>query len=170
MHSQLSSELSTGGSPGRLAEYTKLLSIEGANIRAIGGAEVGGRGGVAVVLHNDLNQGEMNALAEKLTGGGFPTVHIFAAEAVLPDEVGALANATALLAELNILTILVIDSHGGNGWVTFGFGSHQEANEARGLLGDLAVREHGLSDAWDEHEAWDGSNPNPRPDPHSARR
>jgi hypothetical protein len=171
MHSQLSSELSTGGSPGKLAQYTKLIAEHGANIKAIGGAEVGGSGGVAVLLHEDLSGGGMNELIEKLTDEGFPSSEIFAAEAVVPDEVGGLAGATALLAELNILTILVVDSHGGNGLVTFGFGSQPEANEARQLLGDLAVPRHGLSHAWDEHEAWDANNPNqPPPDPHNPGR
>ena len=164
MHKQVSSLLADGGSPGQLARYTQLLASRKVNIRAIGGAEWNHHGAVAVLVDDRTDEDE---LAEWLTGQDFPSVPIFAAEAVLPDVPGSLANAATRLGDLNILTILVADTHGGVGLVSFGFGSSEEADQARDLLGDLAVPVHGLTAAWNAHEVWDGTNPNPQPDPHN---
>jgi hypothetical protein len=163
MHAQVSSQLSAGGSPGKLAQYTRILADRSLNIRAIGGSEWGGQGAVAVLVDGDMDESE---LAEALTAADFPSVPIYAAEAILPDETGALATATERIAELDIQTILVADTHGGVGLVSFGFATKHEASEARRLLGDLAVKhEHDLTRAWQAHEDWDATNPNPRPDP-----
>jgi hypothetical protein len=163
MHAQVSSQLSAGGSPGKLAQYTRILADQKVNIRAIGGSEWDGQGAVAVLVDGDMKESE---LAERLTEQGFPSVPIYGAEAVLPDEPGSLATAAELIGDLNILTILVADTHGGVGLVSFGFATEREANTASRRLGDLAVkREHNNTKAWDEHEAWDATNPNPRPDP-----
>jgi hypothetical protein len=163
MHAQVSSQLSAGGSPGKLAQYTRILADRKLNIRAIGGSEWGGQGAVAVLVDGDMNESE---LAETLTEADFPSVPIYAAEAVLPDVEGSLATAAERIGDLNILTILVADTHGGVGLVSFGFETRHEANEARRRLGDLAVkREHDLTRAWQAHEDWDATNPNPRPDP-----
>jgi hypothetical protein len=163
MHAQVSSQLSAGGSPGKLAQYTRILADRGVNIRAIGGSEWGGQGAVAVLADGDMNESE---LAEALSAADFPSVPIYGAEAVLPDEPGSLATAAERIGDLNILTILVADTHGGAGLVSFGFETKREANEASRRLGDLAVkREHDLTRAWQAHEDWDATNPNPRPDP-----
>ena len=166
MHAQVSSQLSAGGSPGKLAQYTRILANQNVNIRAIGGSEWDGQGAVAVLVDGDMNESE---LAEALSAEGFPTVPIYGAEAVLPDEPGALATAAERIGdELDILTILVADTHGGVGLVSFGFATKREANDASRRLGDLAVRrEHDLTRAWQAHEDWDATNPNPRPDPAS---
>ena len=163
MHAQVSSQLSAGGSPGKLAQYTRILADHEMNIRAIGGSEWDGQGAVAVLVDGDMNEDE---LAEVLIAEGFPSVPIYGAEAVLPDAPGSLATAAELIGDLNILTILVADTHGGVGLVSFGFAEKREADEARRRLGDLAVkREHDLTKAWQAHDDWDATNPNPRPDP-----
>ena len=164
MHAQVSSQLSAGGSPGKLAQYTRILQRQGANIRAIGGSEWDGQGAVAVLVDGDMKESE---LAELLTEQGFPSVPIYGAEAVLPDEPGSLATAAERIGDdLNILTILVADTHGGVGLVSFGFATQEEAEDARGRLGDLAAtKPHNNTLAWQAHEDWDATNPNPRPDP-----
>ncbi len=168
MHKQLNSLLSNGGSPGKLAEYTRLLAERGENIRAIGGAEWDGRGAVAVLLDDKANEAEV---AGWLTERGFQSVEIHAAEAVLPDVPGSLARAAAALGDLDIATILVADSHGKNALVSFGFATEDEAIEARNRLGAFAVEPHVLTKAWKAHEKWDKSNPNPKPDPfHPGRK
>ena len=168
MHKQVASMLAAGGSPGQLAKYTRLLAEKGLNIRSIGGAEWDHHGAVGTLVDNDLADDELEALVKELEGEGFPSMVIHAAEAVLPDEPGALADACDRLADLNIVTILVVDTHGGNGLVTFGFATADEAATALDLLGDLAVPPHALTAAWDEHEEWDRDNPNqPPPDPHN---
>jgi hypothetical protein len=162
MHAQVSSQLSAGGSPGKLAQYTRILADK-VNIRAIGGSEWDGQGAVAVLVDGDMNESD---LAELLTEQGFPSVPIFAAEAVLPDKPGSLATAAELIGDLNILTILVADTHGGVDLVSFGFATPEEAEDARGRLGDLAAtKPHNNTYAWEAHEAWDADNPTPRPDP-----
>jgi hypothetical protein len=162
MHAQVSSQLSAGGSPGKLAQYTRILA-DRANIRAIGGSEWDGHGAVAVLVDGDMNEEE---LARALTAEGFPSVPIFGAEAVLPDERGSLATAAERIGDLNILTILVAVTHGGVGLVSFGFATKDEADEAHNRLGDLAATaEHNNTKAWQAHEDWDATNPNPRPDP-----
>jgi hypothetical protein len=167
MHKQLSSLLSNGGSPGQLADYARKLANRGINIRAIGGSEWDHRGAVATLIDSDVDDAE---ITDWLAGNGYPTRVIFAAEAVLTDEQGSLATAAELIGgpdnDLNILTILVADTHGGVGLVSFGFETEAEADSARERLGDLAVERHGLTAAWQDHEAWDKSNRNPRPDPH----
>ena len=163
MHAQVSSQLSAGGSPGKLAQYTRILERQGANIRAIGGSEWDGHGAVAVLVDGDMNASD---LAEALSAEGFPSVPIFGAEAVLPEERGSLATAAERIGDLNILTILVADTHGGVGLVSFGFATKDEADEAHNRLGDLAAKEeHNNTKAWQAHEDWDATNPNPRPDP-----
>ena len=163
MHAQVSSQLSAGGSPGKLAQYTRILADRGVNIRAIGGSEWGGQGAVAVLADGDMNESE---LAEVLSAADFPSVPIYGAEAVLPDAPGSLATAAERIGDLNILTILVADTHGGVGLVSFGFATKVEADEAHNRLGDLAAtREHNNTKAWQAHEDWDATNPNPRPDP-----
>jgi hypothetical protein len=168
MHKQVASMLAVGGSPGQLAKYTRLLAEKGLNIRSIGGAEWNHHGAVGTLVDNDLADDELEVLVKELEGEGFPSIVIHAAEAVLPDVPGALADACDRLADLNIATILVVDTHGGNGLVTFGFATADEAETALDLLGDLAVPPHALTTAWDEHEQWDRDNPNqPPPDPHN---
>ena len=56
---------------------------------------------------------------------------IFAAEAVLDDQRGTLAEACAVLDDLDIQSILVADTHLGKALVSFGFATQQEADEAR---------------------------------------
>jgi hypothetical protein len=163
MHQQLSSMLSAGGTPGKLAQYTKILADQNVNIRAIGGSEWNGNGAVAVLVDDNVDQ---QALIDTLEGEGFPSVPIFAAEAVLPDEVGALADAASRIGDdLNILTVLVADTHMGHGLVSFGFATEAEAETARDRLGDLGRRSHSLTAAWQAHEDWDRTNPNPAPTP-----
>lgn len=168
MHKQVASMLAAGGSPGQLAKYTRLLAQKGLNIRAIGGAEWDHHGAVGTLIDNDLADDELEALVEDLEGEGFPSMVIFAAEAVLPDTPGALADACDLIDDLNIATILVVDTHGGNGLVTFGFATAVEAETALDRLADFGVPPHTLTAAWTNHEEWDRNNPNqPPPDPHT---
>jgi hypothetical protein len=167
MHKQVSSMLAAGGSPGQLAKYTRILAEKGLNIRSIGGAEWDHRGAVGTLVDNDLADDELDELVKELEDEGFPSVVIHAAEAVLPDTPGALADACEAIGDLNIATILVADTHGGSGLVTFGFATADEAETALERLGDFAVPPHTLSAAWQAHEVWDGTNPNPRPDPHN---
>jgi hypothetical protein len=163
MHKQVASLLSAGGSPGKLAAYTRIIANNGGNIRAIGGSEWEGTGAVAVLLDDGADE---NAILEALNGNEFPSRVIFAAEAVLTDTEGSLADACDLIDDLNIASILVADSHGGKGLVTFGFESEADAEEATRRLGGLAVPPHTLTAAWEAHEAWDANNPNqPPPDP-----
>ena len=166
MHKQVSSVLSAGGSPGKLALFTSIIQDKGANIRSIGGAESGGAGAVAV-LFDDMTDGEFAELVEVLNASDFPTLEIFTAEAVLDDQVGTLAAATDAIRELDVATILVADTHLGKGLVTFGFEKETDAETARTLLGNIGVGvpPHTLTAAWAAHEEWDTSNPNPAPDP-----
>jgi hypothetical protein len=166
MHKQVSSLLANGSSPGRLAEYTALLAQRGENIRAIGGSEWNHHAAVAVLLDDRPGRDEGD-LAEWLSDRKFPTVKIFTAEAILSDVSGSLATAAALIAKegLNILTVLVADTHLEVGLVSFGFATEDEARRARVALGDdLAVPPHTLTHAWQDHEAWDQGNPD-KPDP-----
>jgi hypothetical protein len=167
MHKQVASMLAAGGSPGQLAKYTRLLAEKGLNIRSIGGAEWHHRGAVGTLVDNDLADDELEALVKELDDEGFPSIVIHAAEAVLPDTPGSLADACERIGDLNIATILVVDTHGGNGLVTFGFATAEEAAAALDRLGDLGVPPHTLTAAWEAHERWDGDNPNPAPDPHN---
>jgi hypothetical protein len=161
--------LAAGGSPGQLAKYTRLLAQKNLNIRSIGGAEWDRHGAVGTLIDGDLADDELDALVKDLEGEGFPIIVIFAAEAVLPDSPGALADACERIGDdLNIATILVADTHGGNGLVTFGFATAEEAEIALDRLGDFGVPPHTLTSSWAEHEEWDRNNPNqPPPDPHS---
>ena len=164
MHKQVSSRLSDGGSPGKLAQYTAIIADKGLNIRSIGGAEWDGTGAVAVLL-DDMTNAEFADLIDVLNNSDFPTVGIWTAEAVLDDGVGALAAACQAIDDLNIASILVADTHGGKALVTFGFESESDADEARTRLDTVAVEPHTLTAAWQAHEAWDAANPNPAPDP-----
>jgi hypothetical protein len=168
MHKQVASMLAAGGSPGQLAKYTRLLAEKGLNIRSIGGAEWDHHGAVGTLIDNDLADDELEELVRDLASEGFPSRVIFAAEAVLPDTPGSLADACDRIGDLNIATILVVDTHGGNGLVTFGFETADEAETALDRLGDFAVAPHTLTAAWANHEEWDRNNPNqPPPDPHN---
>ena len=163
MHKQVSSRLSAGGSPGKLAQYTRILANQGVNIRSIGGAEWDGHGAVALLVDDGVDE---NVLIDALNGEGFPSTLIYAAEAVLFDREGALADACEAIGDLNIASILVADTHGGYGLVTFGFESEADAEEALTRLGDIAVPPHTLTAAWQAHEQWDRENPNqPPPNP-----
>jgi hypothetical protein len=163
MHKQVSSLLSDGASPGELAKYARLLERRGANIRSIGGSEWARRGAVAVLVDDSVNVAE---LAEGLTEDGYQSREIFCAEAVLADRPGSLADAAEAIGDINILTILVADTHGGAGLVSFGFASQEDADAAKERLGAVVVPEHGLTRAWQAHEDWDRANPNqPPPDP-----
>jgi hypothetical protein len=138
-----------------------IVAGQGANIRAIGGAESEGHGAVAMLIE-DFDEDE---LADLLSQNDFPSTVLFAAEAVLDDRSGALAEACGLLADLDIQSILVADTHLGRALVSFGFSTQQDADEARDLLGALAVPEHTLTAAWAAHEAWDRANADSPPDP-----
>jgi len=163
MHQQLSSLLAAGGSPGQLAKYARQLAERGVNIRAIGGSEWDHQGAVATLIDGEVDGAE---LTDWLAGQGYRTRLIHAAEAVLPDEPGSLATAAERIGDLNILTVLVADTHGDVGLVSFGFETHDEADTARQRLSDFAVPEHDLTAAWEDHQDWDRRNPNERPDPH----
>lgn len=166
MHKQVASQLAAGGSPGQLAKYTRILAEKGLNIRSIGGAEWDHHGAVGTLVDNDLADDDLEALVEELGSAGFPSVVIFAAEAVLPDTPGSLADACEAIGDLNVASILVADTHGGNALVTFGFATPGEAEEALNRLGDMGVAPHTLTAAWAAHERWDAGNPNqPPPDP-----
>ena len=161
MHRQVNSLLSTGRSPGKLADYTRKLADRGVNIRAIGGAEWDGMGAVAVLVDDRTNEAE---LADWLGTQGYPSRTIFAVEAVLDDKPGALAEACETIGDRNIASILVVDTHLGYGLVTFGFEKQADASAARQALKGLALEPHKLTAAWQAHEDWDQGNPNP-PDP-----
>jgi hypothetical protein len=162
MHKQVSSLLANGGSPGQLAKYAHALADAGVNIRAIGGSEWEHRGAVAVLVDDSTDEEELL----KALGDEFPSRWLYCAEAVLPDEPGSLATAADRIGDkLNILSVLVADTHLGVGLVSFGFETEREAEAARANLGNYAVEEvHDLTRAWAEHEAWDQSNPD-KPDP-----
>jgi hypothetical protein len=166
MHKQVASMLAAGGSPGQLAKYARMLAERGLNIRSVGGAEWNHHGAVGTLIDNDLADDELDALVKELDAEGFPSIVIHAAEAVLPDTPGALADACERIGDLNIATILVVDTHGGNGLVTFGFATADEAAAALDRLGDFGVAPHTLTASWAAHEQWDRENPNqPPPDP-----
>lgn len=162
MHKQVSSLLSDGGTPGQLAKYARAIANAGVNIRAIGGSEWDHRGAVAVLVDENTDE---EALLSVLQGANFPSRWIFCAEAVLPDEPGSLATAAERIDDLDILSILVADTHGGVGLVSFGFETESEAATARDRLGNYAVDEHVLTASWQAHEDWDRTNPNPPPNP-----
>jgi hypothetical protein len=159
MHKQVSSLLANGGSPGQLARYARALARAGVNIRAIGGTEWNHQGAVAVLVDDSIDENELVTLL----GEEFPSRVMYCAEAVLPDERGSLAAAAERITDkLNILSVLVADTHLGVGLVSFGFETEAEAEQARANLRDYAVQEpHDLTRAWAEHDAWDRSNPNP---------
>src|SRR3954449_7197898 len=142
MHKQISSLLSAGGSPGKLAQYTRILANQGVNVRSIGGAEWDGTGAVALLVDDGLDEG---GLIEALNAEGFPSQVIYAAEAVLPDTPGSLADACEAIGDLHIASILVADTHGGKGLVTFGFDSAGDAEEALSRLRGVGVQPHTLT-------------------------
>jgi hypothetical protein len=164
MHKQVSSLLADGGSPGKLAQYTAIIAGQGLNIRAIGGTEWEGHGAVALLVdHDDDHDEVVDDLDNLLNDSDFPSTVIWAAEAILDDQSGSLAAACDAIGDLNILSILVMDTHLKRGLVSFGFATHDEADEARSRLGALALPEHGLTKAWQDHEDFDEAHSTPPP-------
>ena len=118
MHKQVSSLLSDGRIAGQARRvHRRSLPANGGNIRAIGGAEWGGTGAVAVLL-DDMTDLAFEDLVDTLTASEFPTTTIWTAEAVLDDAVGTLADACTAIDDLNIASILVTDTHGGKALVS----------------------------------------------------
>jgi hypothetical protein len=164
MHKQVSSLLADGGSPTKLAQYTAIIAGQGLNIRAIGGSEWEGHGAVALLVdHDDGHDEVVDDLVTVLNDSDFPSTVIWAAEAILDDHSGSLAAACEAIGDLNILSVLVMDTHLKRGLVSFGFSTHDEADEARSRLGNMALLEHELTRAWQDHEDFDQAHSAPPP-------
>ena len=68
--------------PGALAALAETISAQGINIRAIGGAEIGGTGGLALMVNDDQEDG----LEQLLRSAGYTAVEVESVEVELEDR------------------------------------------------------------------------------------
>ena len=161
MHAQVSSQLSAGGSPGKLAQYTRILADRGVNIRAIGGSEWDGQGAVAVLVDGDMKESELAELltarasrASRSTGPrqSCPTSRARSrrppSDRGRPEHPDDPRRRHARWSRPGQLRLRVED----------------EADEAGAASAtSRSTRAHNNTKAWQAHEDWDATNPNPRP-------
>src|SRR5437867_12282103 len=81
------SDFRTAG-PGALAGLADTIAAHGINIRAIGGAEIGGSGGVALMVNDDQEDG----LERALRSAGYTGVEVDSVEVEMEDRPGGLAE------------------------------------------------------------------------------
>jgi hypothetical protein len=142
---------SVTGSVGDLAKITRALEAEGYNILAVGGAEVNHVGIIAMLFDPDADkvQGIVDTISgvvlDPQTGRkpqdveALPDVHI-----LLNNAPGQLRRAAEALGDINIETIVSIDSQPGNrARLSLGFqqGDYDEA-VARLKAGHISIHNH----------------------------
>ena len=84
--------------PGALAALAETISAQGINIRAIGGAEIGGTGGLALMVNDDQEDG----LEQLLRSAGYTAVEVESVEVELEDRPGALAEVARRIADAGV--------------------------------------------------------------------
>ncbi len=84
--------------PGALAALAETISTQGINIRAIGGAEIGGTGGLALMVNDDQEDG----LEQLLRSAGYTAVEVESVEVELEDRPGALAEVARRIADAGV--------------------------------------------------------------------
>jgi hypothetical protein len=126
MHRPVSSPLSGGGSPGKLAELGIALGNARISIRSIGGAEWKHVGPIVFVLHEDKGSDpdQIERLAAVMAGIELPWAIFRNVEVELEDRAGQLGAAGAALGDadppINIYTLEVTGRRGNNALVGFG--------------------------------------------------
>jgi hypothetical protein len=104
--------------PGALAALADTIAAHGINIRAIGGAEIGGSGGVALMVNDDQEEG----LERALRSAGYTAVEVNSVEVEIEDQPGALAEVSRKIADagVNLESILIIADRGERVLVSLG--------------------------------------------------
>ena len=118
---------------GALASLADSIAAHGINIRAIGGAEIGGSGGVALMVNDDQEDG----LERALRSAGYTAVEVDSVEVEIEDQPGALAEVARRIADagVNLVSILIIADRGERVLVSLGIvrSNVEPATRALGL-------------------------------------
>jgi hypothetical protein len=119
--------------PGALAALAETISAQGINIRAIGGAEIGGTGGLALMVNDDQEDG----LEQLLRSAGYTAVEVESVEVELEDRPGALAEMARRIADagVNLESILIIADRGDRVLVSIGIARSNVRLVKRALRG-----------------------------------
>jgi hypothetical protein len=119
--------------PGALAALAETISAQGINIRAIGGAEIGGTGGLALMVNDDQEDG----LERLLRSAGYTAVEVESVEVELKDRPGALAEVARRIADagVNLESILIIADRGDRVLVSIGIARSNVRLVKRALRG-----------------------------------
>jgi hypothetical protein len=140
MHKPLLVSLSSGASPGHLAQVAKALgdAKPPINIGGIGGAEWENRGAV-VLLFDDNDDDGVRDRAQAIIEApplNYQTRRIEAVTVELPNTAGTLGEAAGLLGDesINVEAIIVVGSRGPNALVSFGV-AEGDLDAARRALG-----------------------------------
>jgi hypothetical protein len=125
MHRQLSSLLSAGGSPGKLAQLGEALGAAGIDIATIGGAEWRHFGPVTFIVKEDKGlapDDQLAAFASVMQQVQFPWIALRTVEVRLADEPGELGRACRELGnqDINIYSLVVLDTPGNKADVGLG--------------------------------------------------
>src|SRR2546430_5119922 len=119
--------------PGALASLADSIAAHGINIRAIGGAEIGGSGGVALMVNDDQEDG----LERALRSAGYTAVEVDSVQGEIEDQPGALAEVARRIADagVNLESILIIADRGERVLVSLGIARSnvEPATRALGL-------------------------------------
>jgi hypothetical protein len=120
MHKTLSSLVSAGSSPGKLANFAKALGAADLDIEAIGGAEWAHDGPLAVVLREDGEDAleRFAAVCEELH---VPWLSFATVSVELEDVPGSLGDAAEVIDDINIYCVLVRKPHGNKAVVDLAF-------------------------------------------------
>lgn len=119
MHKQVTALLSAGGSPGKLAAFGGALGAAGLNIAMIGGAEWLHDGPVTFVLDKD-SQDERRAFEAICERDEIPWLSFVMVAVTLNNEPGELGRAAAAVGDINIYSVIVLDSEDGHAVVGLG--------------------------------------------------
>lgn len=143
MHRQLSSLLSAGSSPGKLARLGEALGAAGIDIATIGGAEWRHFGPVTFIVKEDKGVApgdQLEAFAKVMHELKFPWIALRTVEVRLADEPGELGRASGVLGDqdINIYSLVVLDTPGGKADVGFGI----RPSQARAAV--AALEAHGF--------------------------
>lgn len=138
----------TVGSVGDLGRIARKVQQEGFNIRAIGGGEAtlrGGGVGVISMLVTPDTEPDLARLADALTNLELDNARTLTEVQIHPgfdldldNQPGALADAAELIGSadppINIMSVLLVDSHDGWGVVSFAFEDTDTRDRARDLV------------------------------------
>lgn len=147
MHKQVSALLSKGGSAGKLAEFGKALGVADLDIATIGGAEWLHDGPLTFILKDDGAEA-MQRFAVVCHDHRVPWLSFPIVAVRMKDVKGELGRAADAVDDINIYSVIVLESSGDRARVGFGI---------RPKEADLVVRR--LNEADPEFEAEVLQNP-----------